>query len=134
MFNTITNTITNRKARSAWEKGVKLYALELVENMREYTIGMGRAPKNETETRLWMLSGAENWKEFSHGGCALIYDGEIAERLCTPSELRKKDGGRLAPNRAESWIDVQARALYQASRLVAWAWRDACKTRGTVIE
>lgn len=126
MFDTITDTITNRKTRSAWDKGVKAYALELVENMHDYTIGMGRTPENETEARLWMLNGARNWKEYSYGGSALIYDGDIAERLCTPSELRKTRNGERNPNSVETWLDVQARALFQASRLVAWAWRIAC--------
>ena len=53
-------------------------------------------------------------QKYSYGGCSLIYDSQIAERLCTPSEFKKKDGGRLAPNSKESWLDVQTRALYQA--------------------
>ena len=60
------------------------------------------------------MNGAMDWEDYSYGGCSLIYDGDIAERLCTPSELKKKDGGRLAPNSQESWLDVQTIALRQA--------------------
>ena len=35
-----------------------------------------------------------------------------------PSDLKRKKGGELPPNREENWLDVQARALVQAKRLV----------------
>lgn len=37
-----------------------------------------------------VAGGARNWQECSAGGCALIYDSDIAERLCSQSELKKK--------------------------------------------
>lgn len=61
-----------------------------------------------------LLNGVSDWHEYSWGGCALIYEGDIAEALCTPSELKRRDYGRLRPNSREEWLDVQARALYQA--------------------
>lgn len=53
----------------------------------------------------------------------LIYDGDIAERLCTPSEYKRKRGGDFQPNSRETWLDVQARALYQAARWIINAAR-----------
>ena len=100
--------------RSAWKRGVKEYADELLDNLEEKSQYYERLPRNEKELEEWILNGAISWDEYSYGGCSLIYDGQIAERLCTPSELKKKDGGRLAPNSQESWLDVQGRALYQA--------------------
>ena len=101
--------------RSAWKKGVKEYADELLDNLEEKAQLNERLPKDEKELKEWLLNGAMDWEDYSYGGCSLIYDGDIAERLCTPSELKKKDGGRLAPNSQESWLDVQTRALRQAS-------------------
>lgn len=95
--------------KSAWTKGVELYAQEMREFIEEQRIPL---------TKEALLNGARDWREFSYGGCSLIYDYEIAERLCSPSELKRKDGGRLQPNSSETWLDVQARALYQASRMV----------------
>ena len=95
--------------QSAWQKGVELYAQELEEFLTE---------NNLEPTEANMLKGAQNWKEYSYGGSSLIYDSDIAERLCNPSELKKKDGGRLQPSSRETWLDVQARALYQAARKV----------------
>jgi hypothetical protein len=94
---------------SAWSKGVEAYAQEMREFLTE---------NNLPATKENLLNGASNWKDYSYGGCSLIYDYEIAERLCTPSELKRTDNGRLQPNRNENWLDCQARALFQASRIV----------------
>lgn len=98
--------------KSAWQKGVELYAQELLEQFHwNYDEG-----EKITEEKL--LNGAQNWKEYSWGGSALIYDYEIAERLCTPSELKKTRNGERRPNAREEWLDTQARALFQAARRV----------------
>ena len=65
-----------------------------------------------------MLNGASDWAQYSWGGCSFIYDDDIAAALCTPSELKKTDNGRRRPNNHEQWLDVQARALYQAAELI----------------
>lgn len=95
--------------KSAWRKGVELYAEELREALAE---------NNLPATKENMLNGASTWSQYSYGGSALIYDTDIAERLCTPSELKRKKGGDLQPNSSESWLDCQARALHQACAIV----------------
>jgi len=65
-----------------------------------------------------LLNGARDWSEYSYGGSSLIYDGDIAERLATPSEIKKctrVDGSLRNPNSSETWLDVQTRALRQAA-------------------
>jgi len=105
--NEIKSSIEAINPRSAWSKAVKSYALELLDGLD----GEYRA--------VALLNGAENWKAYSFGGCSLIYDAEISERVCSPSELKRKRGGELAPNAMESWLDCQARALSQAARLIS---------------
>ena len=100
--------------RSAWKRGVKEYTDELLDNLEEKAQSYERLPKDEKELKEWMLNGAMDCKDYSYTYCSLKYDSQIAERLCTPSELKKKDCGRLAPNSQESWLDVQTRALRQA--------------------
>lgn len=97
-----------RKARSAWSRGVLLYADELLDNIQD--------DGKVTESRL--LNGARDWKEYSEGGYSLITDEEICKRLSAPWEIRRTKGGILPPNSRESWMEAQARALYQASRIV----------------
>lgn len=95
--------------KSSWCKGVELYAEELREHLAE---------NNLLTTKENLLNGARDWHQYSYGGCSLIYDSEIAKRLCTPSELKRKKGGELQPSTRETWLDCQARALSQAARIV----------------
>ena len=121
IVNAISEKVEQTKTRSAWDRGVKAYAEELVEELAEAVRGGWIDETDISNRRLMenvMLNGAANWSQYSEGGCALCYDGQIAKRLCAPLELRKTDNGRKDPNHNESWIDVQARALFQASKLV----------------
>lgn len=106
--------INTSKARSAWARGVKEYAKYLVEEIYSNDTDVVKA-----DTSIY-LSGAKNWKAYSYGvhGCSLVCSYDIAELLCTPSELRKTDFGRKLPNSFENWLDVQARALFQAHMLI----------------
>ena len=107
-----------KDGRSAWARGVKAYAVELVESLND-----GADLSNETLLNKALLNGAGDWQQYSEGGCALIYDADIAERLCSPSELKKTKGGERQPNIRETWLELQARALWQAHRMVAVEWR-----------
>ena len=90
-------------SKSAWQKGVKKYAQEIIQE--------------------YIYNGKWNGNIVSEGGSFLIDDQDIAERLCTKSELLHaihKDGSlRQHANGKESWIDVQSRAVYQAICLIS---------------
>jgi hypothetical protein len=98
---------------SKWNDGVNVYMQELQEFLAENKLAA-------TEEN--MLNGARNWNEYSYGGSSLIADYDIAARLATPSEIKsrtRKDGNLgLLANANETWLDVQARALYQASHKI----------------
>lgn len=122
----IRETIENKPTRSAWSRGVKSYAVELLDELAENIQGGYIDPEDLDSPALLkkaLLNGAADWQQYSDGGCSLIYDGDIAERLCTPSEYKRKRGGGLQPNSRETWLDVQARALYQAARWIINAAR-----------
>lgn len=123
IYNRITAELEARKDRSAWNRGVTAYALELVETLEERASEERRNPEPGKECREWMLNGAKDWNQYSWGGCSLIYDSDIAERLCTPSELKRTRNGERRPNSREEWLDVQARALEQACRRVSHLYR-----------
>ena len=126
--------IKNNKSanRSAWGRGVTVYALELLEELAEGIQG-GWLSLDDLDSvqgrKRAMLNGASDWADYSWGGCSLIYNGDIAERLCTPSELKRTRGGEWRPNASEEWLDTQARALHQASRRVSHAIGEALKSR-----
>ena len=107
------NKIDDRmlKAKSAWDKGVLATAFDLVESLESERV-------DSSNLKELLLNGAENWKEYSYGGSMLIYDHDIAERFYSPSALKRKQGGRLQPSSSETWLDVQARACYQAQLLI----------------
>lgn len=110
--------IEAKRTRSAWERGVTAYALELLESLEEAAAGGWFDTDNLKAPKLLekaLLNGADSWSQYSWGGSSLIYNSDIAERLCTPSELKKTRNGERRPNAREEWLDVQARALYQAS-------------------
>lgn len=109
--------IENEKARSAWDKGVKIYAYELIEEMTQNE-GLEFEFYGSPADKKALLNGADTWSQYSYGGSSLIYDEEIAERLCSPSELKKTRNGERQPNASETWLDCQARALFQASRMI----------------
>lgn len=121
IFNEAYNSIIEDKNgnRSAWGRGVTAYALELLDSIEKAVKG-GWLPLDELETaegrKAAMLNGASDWAQYSWGGCSLIYNSDIAERLCTPSELKRTRGGEWRPNSNEEWLDTQARALRQASK------------------
>ena len=117
----IKKEIEARKTRSAWDKGVKNYAVEMIKELEEnisggYFKAENIADRNALKAQL--LNGAKSWSEYSYGGSALIYNGDIAERLCSPSEYKKCREGERKPNNHEEWLDVQARALSQASTII----------------
>lgn len=118
--------LNGKKNRSAWDRGVQMYAEELTaeldENMRGGYITQEQLATKEGR-KAALLNGAQDWTQYSYGGSALVYDYDIAERLCNPSELKKTRGGERNPNSRETWLDCQARALTQAAARVREAVR-----------
>ncbi len=100
-----------RRDRSAWDRGVTAYAIDMLEGLEVEEL----FPRTVEKT---LLNGAPTWHDYSWGGCALIYDADIAERLCCPSELRRTRGGERRPNAREEWLDTQARACFQAAHRI----------------
>jgi hypothetical protein len=114
--------------RSAWSRAVHAYAIELVEGLES-----SADLSNETLLRKALLNGASDWQQYSEGGCALVYDADIAERLCSPSELKRTRNGERQPNARENWLECQARALAQAASLVRRAYRKAVAIEGGAL-
>lgn len=113
-----------RKYRSAWDKGVTLYAWDLLDEIQERADYEHKEPETTAQLKEYALNGAENWNQYSWGGSALIYNGDIAERLCSPSERKKTRNGERRPNSLEDWLDTQARALSQAYNRIRRIFQD----------
>ena len=117
--------VENAKVRSAWNNGVKEYAIELLDDAasnRECEDFSNLQSLKET-----ILNGASDWMQYSEGGCSLVYNQDIAERLCTPSGLKRTKNGMNNPNSRENWIQCQARALFQAWGLIKRTYNEMNK-------
>lgn len=122
----------NTKARkSAWNKGVAYYSYELLDNIKEALLYSEGVLDSTISLKKAMLNGADTWTQYSWGGSSLVYDGDIAQTLCSPSELKRCKGGDRRPNAHEEWLDVQARALYCACSRITRAY-NRIKTRASV--
>lgn len=117
-----------RKKVSAWNRGVKNYAMRLIDNLSDdYCLIFDNQAELEKQLKILknkLLNGAENWRRYSYGGCAYICNNDIALALCTPSEYRNSKRGEKDPSEHESWLAVQARALFQAEILIKSTIRD----------
>ena len=95
--------------RSAWARGVCEYADDLIE---EVPAGFFRERKTHSELIRSLLNGAEDFQQYSSGGCSLCYNHQIVERLCTPSEKKRADSF------GSEVFEWQGRALYQAAEAI----------------
>ena len=118
----IRTELNKRSDRSAWDRGVTAYAYELLDNVEDAARD-GQPLNSVFKWKVAMLNGAQDWDNYSYGGSALIYNEDIANRLCTMSELKRTRNGELKPNSRETWLDVQARALYQAQVRITYILR-----------
>lgn len=110
--------LKNTEARSTWRKAIREDAVELVEDSFEQVDEIEVGEERGALEKL-LLNGADNWSKYSYGCCARVCNEEIAAHYCTPSEYKRSRGGEWNPNRRENWLDLQARALSQASLLIS---------------
>lgn len=100
---------TERK-RGQWNKAISYYADFLLDSYID--ICKWCADQNEAIPDLSLdtvLNGALGWHQYSYGGLALVYDGDIAEVVFTAVQFTKWQQGRKVT--AEPLLDIQARAL-----------------------
>ena len=130
--NRVIAEVRKENPRSAWGKGVKKYAMELMDDVKEWKGGSFEL--TTTNYKKIILNGAKDWKEYSWGGssAAYIFNEDIAKRLSTKSELVQTRNGMLRPNAREEWLDTQARALFQADGMIRSAIISASIEKKTV--
>lgn len=113
--------VDDASCRSHWERAVKDYALEMISQCDRTSITSYKQIPNHCNA--FNMTDSALAKALSEGGCFEIYNGDIAKRLCTPSQLKRvarKDGTvRDLPH--ETWIDAQTRAVNQAIFLLGSA-------------
>ena len=129
---TVHTSILGHRVRGHWNNGVLAYADELLDKLFETVVFDDVTPADigdRARLEKCLLNGARDWREYSYSASALVCDLDIAERLLCPSELKRKRGGELEPGGGKTWLDVQARALYQACRIICDAMTAYAKER-----
>lgn len=103
---------SGNRPRSAWDRGVAQYVEDFLLWLEDYQTD--ERPVERLEQLLpVLLNGARDWRQYSEGGSALVYDEDIAERLCAPAQLRDFQAGVPRMLR-RNWLELQTRALYHA--------------------
>lgn len=100
-----------RGRQSAWKRGVFEYELDMLDKLMELD---NVDIENIYQFKRACLNGAKDFYELSDSGFYFIYDSDIAKRLCNNTELKRTKNGKKQPNKFETWLDVQGRALCQA--------------------
>ena len=108
-------TISEKSARSAWDRGVIETAIDILDTVKDDFQNVEISKLENV-----CLNGASDWSQYIWGGCLFIYDEGIAERFCTPSEIKRLTNahGLRQPSKEEQWLDVQARGAHQAFNLI----------------
>lgn len=114
-YSEIYNLLAQEKPRSAWSRGVNNIALNIVSEILEEYNGDEEPHFYRVEDFAHHFYNV-SLREAVDGGCFLIYDYNIAENFCTPSELKRVKNGERYPNSRETWLDVMYRGAYQAIR------------------
>ena len=122
----IIEAIKAKNARSYWGKGVQTYAIEMLELVADWNPDL-----TLDNCRKILLNGADDWYHYSVSGTFLVCDVDIAERLCSPSELKRitRKDGTVRGN----WLSTQGDALFQAYHMIRGIiWRDSKKQKATI--
>lgn len=114
----IKNFIKNEPCRLHWERAVKDYALEMIDQCDEKDITSYKQLLNHADIN--NMTDYAIARNLSEGGCFEICNADIAKRLCTPSQLKRytRKDGTVRDLTRESWLDAQTRAVYQAILLL----------------
>lgn len=104
-----------KKARGAYNKAIYQYIFELVDNIADNYITTAdelEHLENITNLKERALNGAENWTQYSWGGCSLCYNYDILKRLFCKSIVEKYKNADTV--RGRHLLDYQASALSRA--------------------
>lgn len=112
-----------RKDRSQWDKGVTLYALDILDTIEEaeawnYRNGRPYLFVTRMAFERAALNGADNWRHYSETGQPLWANWDIIERLYPPSQ-RDRIYSKCERGEFDA-LNEQARAICKADRR---AWR-----------
>ena len=79
-YGQLVKSIEAYKPRSAWQKGVKEYALSLILDYDDGRLKMSSKVPNLGKLEYMLLDGTDDWYQYSRYGMGLVYTDAIAKR------------------------------------------------------
>lgn len=75
-------------------------------------------------TMTLLLNGADDWYQYSWGGCSLVYTYDLAERLLTADEFEQWKNDEFLQEKQDGtyFLNLQAGVLQYASSLIIKFW------------
>ena len=100
--------VNTLKRRSQFGKGVKLYMLDILDNLKN--------TKKDTLNycEYYAFNGVKDAQTASISGNFLVYDYDIMQRLLTKSELKKYKNCNIY--QGQTWLELQTYTIYLAYR------------------
>ena len=92
--------VSTLKCRSQFGKGVKLYMLDILDNLKD--------TKKDTLNycEYYAFNGVDDAQTASTSGNFLVYDYDIMQRLLTKSEVKRYKNCNIY--HGQSWLELQA--------------------------
>ena len=120
--------MTKKPTVGARNKAVWEYGIEVLDSVATNGDDENRELWTQDKLRDLLLNGAfdyykpydeqAHWKRYSEGGCSLIWNIEIAQRVCTPNQYKKLEDKINSGDDTHDWIMIQARCLFDAAQLI----------------
>ena len=83
-LSTLRGLVSSSSARSAWSRGVRAYALDLLDNIEEMSnYEMNNYGEYLAISEAVALNGAGSWSNYAAGGCGLVYTSAICRNSST---------------------------------------------------
>ena len=96
---------------SKYSRAIREDAIDLLDSL-----DVEELPTDRDDLHDLLLNGASDWEQYSYGGCAFIYEEDIAEHYYAPSRVSRALSASASGKRP--LLDVQARALKSAELII----------------
>lgn len=115
-YNNIIRTLEGWKQHTSTklDKAILDDAIDLLDNLKETSYQINTMK----DVRKSLLNGARDWNQYSYGGCALIYDGDIADHYLSEdkkNDFKFKRGPEKGCLNGIKLLDFQATCLREAN-------------------
>lgn len=111
IMNSIHEKLGGRLRLSKYSRAIREDAIGLLDSLDAEEI-----PTDRDDLHELLLSGASDWEQYSYGGCAFVYEEDIAAHYYTPSMVSRALSASVSGKRP--LLGMQACALERAELII----------------